>query len=592
MDPLFAQDNFTLTSLPFPLPADAPAQDGGSALPVGIPSHATSWPVLYILTNQAKRSAYIGETTNYLRRMAQHRANPEKDFDATLLIDSPTFNQSTTFDFENRLIELFCADETYRVTNRNNGHCAFNYYQRPLYRQQFRTLWEKLQARGYATHAIEEIENSDLYKYSPFKGLTPDQYEAIERLLGIVGQGARSCTFVNGMPGTGKSILAISLLFKLRCDPAYRDLRVALVSPMAQLRKTYRELARSVDGLRPGDIIGPSDVAKGEPYDVLLVDEAHRMTTEKGVMGIAAFRKTCAKLGLDGTATQWDWVLARARHAVFLFDPNQQVRATGLGAAARDRLLDELEERGVKTSMMELSTQMRVQGGDEYLDFIYGILTGNPATAITARAFDDLFCATPCTEAERTRRIERGEAPRYELAIVESFSAFDELLALKEADGGLARMAAGYAWDWVSRKDPSAYDIEIDGIRKRWNDASSGNWMHSPDAVREVGSIHTLQGYDLNYGFIIIGDDLRYDPESDRLVVDRRAFKDAGAKKTATDEELQTVVVNAYYVLLTRGMKGTYIYICDPEVRAYFQRFIPTLRPAPDLSAPTRPEAR
>ncbi|MDM8245590.1 DUF2075 domain-containing protein [Collinsella tanakaei] len=578
MNGVLEQDNFRFQRLPFPLPAnyeecaEQQAVRSSSAL-----QHAASWPVLYILTNSKNHTAYIGETTNYKRRMTQHRDNPEKDFDATLLIDSPTFNQSTTFDFENRLIELFLADETFRVTNKNNGYCAFDYYQRPQYRQQFRLLWNRLQDFGYATHPIGEIENSDLFKYSPFKGLTPDQYEAIESILALIKGNRKTCTFVNGMPGTGKSILAISLLFKLKTDPHYKDLHVALVSPMEQLRKTYRVLARSVDGLRSGDIIGPSEVVTKGPYDVLLVDEAHRMYDEKGAMNVPNYRNTCAALGLNNSATQWDWILKTAKNSIFFFDPKQQVRATGLGAERRDQMMDRLENEGTEVYTMELSTQMRVQGGDEYLDFIYDILTGGPTAAFTAKEFDSLFTSTPVSATARTEQADRGEAPLYELAVVDSFADFEKLQLNKEKEYGLSRMAAGYAWDWISKKDSSAYDIEIEGIRKRWNSASGGNWVNSPNAVHEVGSIHTVQGYDLNYGFIIIGNDLKYDANLDRLVVNRPSFKDRGAKKTATDEMLESIIINAYYVLLTRGMKGTYIYVCDSEVKRYFQRFIPTI---------------
>lgn len=578
MSDVLEQDNFRFQRFPFPLPANYEERAAEqTAYSAGALRHASSWPVLYILTNSKDRSAYIGETTNYKRRMTEHRDNPEKDFDATLLIDSPTFNQSTTFDFENRLIELFLADETFRVTNKNNGHCAFDYYQRPQYRQQFRLLWNRLQDFGYATHPIGEIENSDLFKYSPFKGLTPDQYEAIERILALIKRERKTCTFVNGMPGTGKSILAVSLLFKLKNDPHYKDIRVALVSPMEQLRKTYRVLARSVDGLRPGDIIGPSDVVAKGPYDVLLVDEAHRMYDEKGAMNVPVYRNTCAALGLDSSATQWDWILKSATNSIFFFDPKQQVRATGLGADRRDHMMDHLEDSGVEVYTMELSTQMRVQGGDEYLDFIYDILTGGPAATATAKEFNNLFSSTPLTPTARAEQAESGIVPPYELAIVDSFADFEKLQLEKEKECGLARMAAGYAWNWVSKKDGTAYDIEIEGIRKRWNSVSGGNWVNSPNAIREIGSIHTVQGYDLNYGFIIIGYDLKYDAEFDRLVVDRPSFKDRGAKKTATDQMLESVVINAYYVLLTRGMKGTFIYICDPEVKRYFQRFIPTI---------------
>ncbi len=578
MDLMLNRNDFHLKQYPLPLPRATTDSTG----------HLTSWPVLYVLTNKQNHTAYIGETTNFQRRMSQHMSNPEKDFDRTLLIDSPTFNQSTTFDYENRLIELFLADKKFRVTNKNNGYCAFNYYQRPQYRQQFRALWRQLCKCDYATHPLEEIENSDLYKYSPFKGLTADQYEAIEAIIELIRTNRTACTFVNGMPGTGKSILAVSLLLKLKTDPAFTGMNVALLSPMTQLRTTYRALARSVEGLKPSDIIGPSDLPKRGPYDVVLVDEAHRMHDKLGTRSVPAYRKTCAALKLDDTASQWDWVLAASRHAIFFFDPKQQVRATGRSVADREKLFDALEERGVPVFTYELSTQMRVQGGDEYLDFMYDILTGAPSAAVTARAFPRLFSALPYdTTHARTDAHERENL--YQLALVDNFQDFCKLQQIKEKECGLARMAAGYAWKWVSKHDPDAYDIEIEGIRKRWNTQTNGNWVNSEHALNEVGSIHTLQGYDLNYGFIIIGSDVRYDATSDALVADKKSFYDAGAKRTADAAQLQTIVVNAYYVLLTRGMRGTFMYACDPEVKHYLQRFIPTIRR--DAADPDTPDA-
>lgn len=566
MDALLERDNFKIKQYPLPLP-DVDDDE---------PSHLTSWPVLYVLTNNRTRNAYVGETTNFRRRMSQHYKNPEKDFDRTLLIDSPTFNQSATFDYENHLIELFLADEKYHVTNRNAGYCALNYYQRPQYRQQFRALWSRLRREGYASHPIEEIENSDLYKYSPFKGLTPDQYEAIGAITNLVKEQERSVTFVNGAPGTGKSILAVSLLLKLKTDPDLKDFRIALVTPMEQLRKTYKALARSVDGLETNDIIGPSDVAKGDHYDVLLVDEAHRMHGRIGAQGIPAFDKTCDTLGLSHDATQWDWIIAASRNAVFFFDPKQQVRATGMGLEDRERLVDRLEEQGVPVPSYELSTQMRVRGGDEYLDFVYDILTGAESAAITAREFTRLFSALPY-DASHVGEGEKDDTGLYQVGIVDSFSDFCDLQLEKERECGLSRMAAGYAWEWASKKNPGAFDIEIEGIRKRWNSRGAGNWVNSENAVNEVGSIHTMQGYDLNYAFIIIGPDLQYDAEKDRLVANKASFFDVGAKKTASPSQLESVVINAYYVLLTRGMRGTFVYACDPKVKAYLQRFIPTI---------------
>ena len=287
--------------------------------------HDESWPVLYVLTNDRNKTAYIGETTNYRRHMRQHVANPDKNFDRSLLIDSPVFNQSTTFDYENRLIELFLADKRYRITNKNNGYARFDYYLRGEYRQQFRSLWNKLQNAGFAIHRIEELENSDLFKFSPFKTLTPDQYEAIGVMLDSITKPGRSVTVVNGMPGTGKTILAISLMFTLKTELAtekpFRDLRIAFVTPMESLKKTLREVAASLPGIRPGDIISPSEVAKGGPYDILLVDEAHRLGNSVGAgMNVKAFYNTCDKLGLPKTSNQIDWITKCCDKAFFFFE--------------------------------------------------------------------------------------------------------------------------------------------------------------------------------------------------------------------------------------------------------------------------------
>ena len=89
--------------------------------------------------------------------------------------------------------------------------------------------------------------------------------------------------------------------------------------------------------------------------------------------------------------------------------------------------------------------------------------------------------------------------------------------------------------------------------------------------------MHTVQGYDLNYGFVILGPDIYYDSNKDAVNVNRANFKDAVAKKKASDDDLQKIIVNAYYVLMTRGMLGTYLYVCDPALKEYLSRYIPAI---------------
>jgi len=141
----------------------------------------------------------------------------------------------------------------------------------------------------------------------------------------------------------------------------------------------------------------------------------------------------------------------------------------------------------------------------------------------------------------------------------------------------------------VSKKDPTAADIEIDGVSLRWN-GTTKDWISSKNALEEVGSIHTVQGYDLNYAGVIIGGDLRYDAATGQMLVDRSSYFDVkGVENNKqlgrryTDAEVRQFVLNIYGVLLTRGIRGTYVYVVDPALREYLTPF---LAPSPGAVGP------
>ena len=94
------------------------------------------------------------------------------------------------------------------------------------------------------------------------------------------------------------------------------------------------------------------------------------------------------------------------------------------------------------------------------------------------------------------------------------------------------------------------------------------------NSFEQVGCIHSIQGYDLNYGFVIIGEDIKYAEEKGGVYTDRKGYKDKYGKQQTSDEELERYIKNIYYVLLTRGIKGTYIYVCNKELREYFAKYI------------------
>ena len=157
----------------------------------------------------------------------------------------------------------------------------------------------------------------------------------------------------------------------------------------------------------------------------------------------------------------------------------------------------------------------------------------------------------------------------------------DEILQ-RDAEVGLSRMVAGFAWKWT-KTDKNAFDIQIGQTRLRWNSADSTYSISSNKALEEVGSIHTVQGYDLNYVGVIIGLDLRFNPKERRLFIDRGSYHDKKGKennptlgRTYSDDELLRFITQIYAVLMTRGIRGTYVYACDLNLMEYLKAFIPS----------------
>jgi DUF2075 family protein len=196
-----------------------------------------------------------------------------------------------------------------------------------------------------------------------------------------------------------------------------------------------------------------------------------------------------------------------------------------------------------------------VRAGEDYIGYVRAILAG-----------------------EARRPHPRAFAP-YDLRFFDNLGDMRaEILRLDEAEG-LARLLAGFAWKWTTKSDRTAYDIELDGFSLRWN-GTDRDWVASEGSVEEVGSIHTIQGYDLNYAGVIIGPDLRYDTDRERIGFDRTNYFDSQGMKnniqrgiTYSDEDILRYVRNIYGVLLTRGIRGTFVYVCDDALREYIRPY-------------------
>lgn len=174
----------------------------------GQEEYLRNWPMLYILENG--KQAYIGESNHVLTRMSQHKSI--MIFNKVHFIYANFFNHSVTFDYESKLIQYIAADEMYEITNKNAGLADKEYYEKKTYDEKFRMLWRRLQKEKLVRRSLEEIENSDLFKYSPFKELNDDQREAVESILGRLKKNLNQSIVINGMPGSDKTIVAIYLM--------------------------------------------------------------------------------------------------------------------------------------------------------------------------------------------------------------------------------------------------------------------------------------------------------------------------------------------------------------------------------------------
>ena len=176
------------------------------------------WPLVYFIQNEYRKVAYVGESTNFSSRIKDHLANPKKSvFNQISIIGSDKFNKSATLDIESKLIQYISSEGTYELQNGNYGLINHNYYQQDLYKNLFIEIWEKLIEKEIVSKSLKEIENSELFKYSPYKSLNEDQYNSVLEIIEGLTTKLTSKIFIKGSAGTGKTILA-TYLIKLLCS--------------------------------------------------------------------------------------------------------------------------------------------------------------------------------------------------------------------------------------------------------------------------------------------------------------------------------------------------------------------------------------
>ncbi|MBR4921071.1 MAG: DUF2075 domain-containing protein [Prevotella sp.] len=366
----------------------------------------------------------------------------------------------------------------------------------------------------------------------------------------------KSVIIVKGGPGTGKTVIALSILAELAGNKRKQyNLHYATKSkPLLegvrhQLKPVARPLFSNVLQFIPANF-------NSNDLDVLLVDEAHRITLSPNHQYTKPEKRT--------DMTMVDTLINCAKVVVFFIDDKQAIRSQEIGST--EMIRNAANRFSANIYETELYSQFRCNGSDNYLDWLDQIMYNQKITShFKSNEFD--------------------------------FKIFDDPQklydAIKEQDnkeGQSARICAGFCWPWSDKTDENGdlrKEVEIGSFAMPWETKESikprpkgyvqwYEWAYKPEGIKQVGCIYTAQGFEFDYIGVIVGNDLRYDKSSGNLYTDITATKDPMLKRSK--EGFDDYVRNIYRVLMSRGMKGCYVYFCDPEVATYFQQM---MLPAP-----------
>ena len=350
---------------------------------------------------------------------------------------------------------------------------------------------------------------------------------------------------IRGGPGTGKSVLAVNLLEEF----ISKGYNASYCTKNSAPREAYQRLLAKSDLKAQVNIKqlfrSPFGLCNLAPnfYDCLIIDEAHRLVKKM--------------YGDWNGENQIKECLNAARFSVFLIDEDQRITTKDIGSV--DTIMNWASQLGVHVTMNEetvLQSQFRCNGSDGYIQFINNMLQiGEPVDI----DFDQL---------------------QFDLRVYDDPNEMrDELREINKINNK-ARMAAGYCYDWDVKFKRGDYDIYLkNDFKAKWNLVSDKVWAINPKSFEEVGCIHTAQGLEFDYVGVSIGRDLRYDPESGKIITDQNQIskddKSSGIRTAQTDVA-ERLIKNTYKTLLTRGQKGCFIYCEDSALADYIKSMLKT----------------
>ena len=541
-----------------------------------------SYPTVYVhdWEKDRKKNVYIGESNDIIQRTKQHyleAENPDSwqcsmraSGGKLYIIAHEHFNKSLTLDIENRLIEYMLCNE--KVTNNNKRVNPQNkYYPDKELDNIFEKIWRALRRTDPSKEVFlpeSQIKDSAIYKASPLRKLTPEQEAAQELILerafaSLAKQGKHQMVFVEGEAGTGKTVLNSSTFYRTFLMAEEKDIPIdcVLMVNHDEQAHVYEEIAARLGLTKDyGEVVSKptrfiNTHSKIKPVDIAFVDEAHLLLTQ-------------GKQSYQGSNQLAD-IRDRAKVTVVMFDPNQVL--TTEEYLEKDEIAKLRKEAQADGNYIVLQHQLRVSASESTIQWL------------------DAF-----TKEQRLLPIPAKDEKNYEIKI---FATPEDLANTIKAKAGqdacaLSRLVATYDWPYSATNKPEAggyWEVKIGNWHKPWNreierympardkkGLKKLAWAEQPPTINEVGSTFTIQGFDLSYAGVILGPSVTY--RDGKIVFDsskshsdkatrNRTMRD-NTKQNFAEELLQHEVL----VLMTRGVKGLYIYACDKELREALEK--------------------
>src|SRR3989344_5873840 len=378
--------------------------------------------------------------------------------------------------------------------------------------------------------------------------LLDEQLIVYDKVLSLTKKGLdgkkKAAVIVSGGPGTGKSVIAINLLADL--------LRNGYDTQYATGSKAFTETLRKKIGTRGSShfkYFNSYMSAKENQIDVLVADEAHRIRETSN--------SRFTKKDLRSETPQIEELIKVSKLGVYFIDDDQNVRPNEIGSA--EFIKDTAIKMGCDVYEYQLEAQFRCSGSDGFVNWVNNTLN-----------------------IKRTANVIWDTQEEFDFRIIDSPHELYDLIKQKnDAKANSARLVAGFCWKWSNplpdgslMNDVKIGDFEMpwegkDGFKLAKNIPPASLWPFDPNGVNQIGSIYTIQGFEFDYVGVIIGADLVYNFDHQTWIAKRENSADSVVKRGG--EKLEALLKNTYRVLLTRGMRGCYVYFVDKDTERFFK---------------------